>query len=70
MTPNGKYITLIEAAKITGYTTSHLRRLLRTGKLEGVKFGRDWFVTIEAIEKYKATNPRPGAKPKTARKKT
>jgi hypothetical protein len=65
--PNGNYITLIEATEITGYNTGHLRQLLRMGKLEGRKFGRDWFTTIEALEKYKATNPRPGPKPKSKR---
>ena len=61
----GKYLSLIEASEITGYATAHLRHLLLTGKLEGMKFGRDWFTTIEALEKYKATNPRPGPKPKS-----
>ena len=61
----GKYLSLIEASEITGYSTAHLRHLLLTGKLEGTKFGRDWFVTVEALEKYKATNPRPGPKPKS-----
>jgi hypothetical protein len=49
---------------MSGYSTSHLRHLLRTGKLEGIKLGRDWLTTIEAVERYKATNPRPGPKPK------
>ena len=64
MAPNGKYITLIEASKISGYDTGHLRRLLLDGKLDGTKFGRDWFTTVEALEKYRATNPRPGRKPR------
>jgi hypothetical protein len=57
-----EYITLVEACKISGYSTSHLRHLLRIGKLEGIKLGRDWLTTVEGIEKYKATNPRPGPK--------
>ena len=62
--PNGGYITLIEASEISGYDPGHLRRLLLSGKLEGRKFGRDWFTTVEALERYRATNPRPGPKPK------
>jgi len=70
MAPNGKYITLIEASKVSGYATGHLRHLLLAGKLEGTKFGRDWFTTVEALEKYKATSPRPGPKPKVKRPRT
>ena len=55
-----EYITLVQAAEISGYSTGHLRYLLRTGKLAGAKFGRDWLTTVEAIEQYKSTNPRPG----------
>jgi len=61
-----EYITLVQASEISGYSAGHLRYLLRAGRLAGVKFGRDWLTTAEAIEKYKATSPRPGRKPKSA----
>ena len=61
------YLTLVEAAEISGYTPSHLRYLVRTGRLVGVKLGRDWFTTAEALERYKATDPHPGPKPKSER---
>ena len=64
--PIGEYITLKEASEISGYTTSHLRRLLIGGKLEGGKFGHVWFTTVEALEKYRASKPRPG--PRSTRK--
>ena len=32
-----KYITVQAAAEITGYNIQYLRRLLRSGKLEGIK---------------------------------
>jgi hypothetical protein len=60
--PIGEYITLGEASELSGYTTSHLRRLLIQGKLEGGKFGPVWYTTAKAIEEYQATNPRPGPK--------
>ena len=64
--PIGEYITLREASEISGYTASHLRRLLIGGKLEGGKFGHVWFTTVEALEKYRASKPRPG--PRSTRK--
>ena len=65
---NHKYLSLAEAAVISGYSSGHLRYLVRTGRLEGVKLGRDWFTTAEALERYQATDPRPGPKPKSERK--
>ena len=57
-----EWISVKEAAEITGYTEGHLRYLLGKGKVEGRKFGRDWFTTKEALQKYIDTNPRPGPK--------
>ena len=66
---NHKFLSLAEAAEITGYSSGHLRYLVRTGRLEGVKLGRNWFTTTEAMERYKATDPRPGPKAKSDRKR-
>ena len=66
----GKYLSLIEASEITGYDAGHLRRLLRAGTVEGTKFGRDWFVTVEALDAYIATNPRPGPPKKSTKEST
>ncbi|MCB1736142.1 MAG: helix-turn-helix domain-containing protein [Gammaproteobacteria bacterium] len=57
-----EWISVKEAADYTGYTTAHIRYLLRNGLLQGRKFGRDWFTTMQAIEDYLATEPRPGPK--------
>jgi len=57
-----EWISVKEAAKYTGYSTGHIRYLLIHGLVEGRKFGRDWFTTKEALNKYLATNPRPGPK--------
>jgi hypothetical protein len=59
---NRDFITLTEASEISGYSTGHLRHLLLDGKLEGGKFGHMWYTTPEALERYQATNPRPGPK--------
>ena len=50
----GDLITLREAAAISGLSHSHLRNLSRTGKLESVKRGRDWFTTRKAVASYLA----------------
>ncbi|MCA9333929.1 helix-turn-helix domain-containing protein [Candidatus Saccharibacteria bacterium] len=52
----------MEASKISKLTPSYIRRLLRNGTIKGVKFGRDWFTTAEAIQTYLATERRPGPK--------
>jgi excisionase family DNA binding protein len=61
------WISVKQAADYTGYTTAHIRLLLRTNQIKGRKFGRDWFTTYEALDEYLATNPRPGPEPKHPR---
>lgn len=53
-----------EASEYSGYSDRHLRLLLETGKILGKKVGRDWVTTKEEIDKYLATNPKRGRKPK------
>lgn len=43
-------------------SASHIRLLLRSGKIKGKKIGRDWFCTKEAIEKYLQLGVKPGPK--------
>ena len=57
-----KFISLAEAAKLSGLTHDHLRRMAREGKLEATKIGRDWLTTSEAIKGYLATERKPGRK--------
>lgn len=47
-----KYITLAQATKYCPYGQEYLSLLSRLGKLEAVKFGRNWYTTKKAIEKY------------------
>ena len=63
--PNLKeLITFGEAARLTGFTDRHLRRLASENQLWAVKLGRNWFTTAQAIKEYLAKGRRPGPKPK------
>ena len=55
MTDNSKkYISLKEAAKISGYSSDYVGQLIRAGKLEGKQVFSNvaWMTTEEAIRKY------------------
>lgn len=47
-----RYVRLSEIAKNTPYSTKYLNLLIRTGKLDGHKEGRNWVSTREALESY------------------
>lgn len=53
-----EFLTTTEAAAILGVTGSEVRRLLDTGKLEGVKRGRGrggvWEISAESVERRRA----------------
>ena len=55
-------ISLVEAAKISGFSQGYLRRLMREGKISGIKIGRDWLTTEKAVRDYLSTERRPGPK--------
>lgn len=61
-------ITVAEASAMTGYTIQHLARLLRTGKLAGRKLGPVWVTTVEAVEVYRRSDPKPGPRPGSKRR--
>jgi len=48
----GKYISVQAAAELTGYNIQYLRRLLRSGKLEGIKIGQLWLIEMHSLETY------------------
>ena len=50
-----EWILLSEAAKGTPYTQEYLSLLARTGKLEAVKRGRNWYTTTKALAEYRAS---------------
>lgn len=50
--PEHAFITTDDAAEQLRYTPQHIRRLVREGKLEGEKVGRDWLVTQDSVAKH------------------
>ena len=46
------HISAKDAAEISGYSLQYLRRLLRYGKLEGLKIGQVWLIEKTALEEY------------------
>ncbi len=48
-----EYIDVTEVVKKTGYSVDHVRRLLRQGKVDGVKRGNMWFVDPKSLEQYR-----------------
>ena len=71
--PNGErpqiddLIPLEEAARISGFTDRHIRKLAVNNEIWAVKLGRNWFTTVQAINAYLAENRKPGPKPKKGR---
>ena len=55
-------ISLHEAAKLSGLSASHLRLLVRQKEIWGIKVGRDWLTTEQAVQEYLARNRKPGPK--------
>lgn len=46
------YITTKRAAVILGVQQEHIRKLLGSGKVKGIKLGHDWMVYAPSLEKY------------------
>lgn len=59
-----KLISLAEAARISGLSPSHLRKLVSEGTIPGEKIGRDWLTTAEAVQEYQRLGIKPGRKRK------
>ena len=58
-------ISLHQAANLSGLSSSHLRLLVSRGDMWGIKLGRNWFTTPEAVSTYLAKEVKPGPKPKS-----
>ena len=56
-------ITLLEAAKLSGLSSTHMRLLASSGEIWAKKLGTNWFTTEQAVRDYLARDRRPGPKP-------
>jgi excisionase family DNA binding protein len=56
-------ISVTEASRISGLTPGFIRLLVREGTIYGVKIGRNWVTTREAVREYLKKERRPGPKP-------
>lgn len=57
-----KLLPLAKAAERCGLSSSHLRLLVRHGEVWGIKLGRNWVTTENAVREYLARARRPGPK--------
>ncbi len=46
------HISVQAATEISGYNTQYLRRLLRAGKLDGIKVGQVWLIDLASLQTY------------------
>ena len=47
-----QWITTAEAAQLSGYSTVHIRRLIRASEVDAKRWGRDWQVNSESLLNY------------------
>lgn len=63
---DGKWLTVNEAASLSGYNPEHVTRLIREGKVSARKFSIVWMVDRESlfayIEKVQALGDKRGRK--------
>ena len=62
--PIDQLLQLKEAAPLAKLSESHLRNLLASGRVGGIKLGTTWFTTKTAIDVYVALGHKPGPKPR------
>jgi hypothetical protein len=48
------HISVQVAAEFSGYSLQYLRRLMRCGRLAGLKIGQVWLIEIASFEDYLA----------------
>ena len=50
-----EFITTKEAERVSGYSSDHLSRLVRLGKIAGRKVGRVWYIDRESLAAVQVT---------------
>lgn len=48
------WVTTRQAAELSGYTIVYVRRLVKKGRVEATKTGRDWLINRASLLAYKA----------------
>jgi excisionase family DNA binding protein len=46
------HLSVQAAAACSGYNSQYLRRLLRAGKLKGMKVGSIWLIDLDSLEQH------------------
>ncbi|MGD2175675.1 MAG: helix-turn-helix domain-containing protein [Candidatus Brocadiaceae bacterium] len=49
--PDRRWLPVRTVARQFGCTAKHVRRLIKRGELEGVRFGREWRVDHETLDR-------------------
>ena len=57
------YLTTKQASSRCGLSQAHIRHLLETGTIEGVKAGHDWLLRVSSLNQYLQNRPKPGRRP-------
>ena len=65
--PVDQLLQLKAAAVLAKLSESHLRNLLSSGRVEGIKLGKTWFTTKAAVDAYLALGSKRGPKPQITR---
>ena len=47
-----RHLSVRAAAETFGYNEQYLRRLLRAGRLEGIKIGQVWLIKLASLEAH------------------
>lgn len=51
-----------EACRVSGFSRQYIQRLLRSGRVEGVKLGHDWLIYEDSLTAFLAEPRKPGPK--------